>query len=164
MTIAVQSLVIGESKPGPGLPIRLIIPAINVNASFDYVGLTPDGVMDITNNPRDVVWYELGPRPGDNGSAVIAGHYGQWRNGAESVFDDLDKLRPGDVLYVQDEKGSTTTFVVRALRTYAASEDATSVFGSGDGKAHLNLVTCAGTWSTVTQSYSQRLVVFTDKQ
>ena len=114
--------------------------------------------------PIDVAWFSLGPRPGDNGSAVITGHYGHWKNGGGSVFDDLNKLSPGDKIYVEDKKGATITFVVRELQTYGQNEFAPGVFNSGDGKAHLYLITCEGTWSSAQKTYSNRLVVFVDKQ
>lgn len=146
-----------------GGPVRLKIPKINVNAAVEYVGLNPDGAMDVPKDRVNVAWFNLGQRPGANGSAVIAGHYG-WQNKNGSVFDDLHKLRKGDKLYVEDDKGEIVSFVVREIRRYDATADATGVFGSNDGKAHLNLVTCEGEWDELTQQYSKRLVVFTDKE
>lgn len=146
-----------------GLPTRLKIPSINVNAPVEYVGLTQDGAMDVPQERANVAWFNLGQRPGENGSAVIAGHYG-WENMEESVFDDLHKLRKGDKLYIEDEKGEVITFVVRESRRYDPDADASEVFGSSDGKAHLNLVTCEGVWDKVSKTYSKRLVVFADKE
>jgi sortase A len=147
-----------------GLPVRLKIPDINVNADIKYTGFASDGVMDAPNGPDDVVWFEFGPRPGDGGSAVIAGHYGHWKNGGGSVFDDLSKLKPGDKIYVEDEKGATIVFVARENRSYDPDEDASDVFNSNDGKPHLNLITCEGVWDKISESYSERLVVFADKE
>ena len=113
---------------------------------------------------RDVGWFKLGPYPGNSGSAVIDGHFGRWADGKGSVFDNLSKLRRGDRLYFADATGHATTFIVRASRTYDPQADATAVFRSTDGLAHLNLITCDGVWDKATQSYSRRLVVFTDKQ
>lgn len=145
-------------------PIRLRIPSINVNAPIQYVSITSNGSMDVPKGPGDVAWFRLGPRPGENGSAVMAGHYGGWKNGAQSVFNDLDKLKEGDKLYVEDEKGAIIIFVVRELRTYDHKADASEVFSSSDGKAHLNLITCEGVWISSQKTYSNRLVVFTDKE
>lgn len=146
-----------------GLPMRLKIPKINVDSAFEYVGLTSDGAMDVPKSQDNVAWLELGQRPGENGSAVIAGHYG-WKNKEASVFDNLHKLRKGDKLYVEDDKGGIVSFVVRESRRYDPKADASGVFSSNDGKSHLNLVTCEGDWDEVSQSYSKRLVVFTDKE
>lgn len=142
-------------------PIRLKIPQITVNAAVEFVGLAPDGSMDTPQEQENVAWFKLGPPPGEQGSAVMAGHYG-WKDGKPSVFDNLYKLRPGDKLFVEDDKGVITPFVVVNLRRYDPSADASNVFGSNDGKAHLNLITCEGVWDKVAKSYSKRLVVFTD--
>ncbi len=151
-----------QKQANHGLPARLKIPGINVNAAVKYVGLTSDKDMDTPKNPDDVGWFEPGQRPGNNGSAVITGHYG-WINGRTAVFDNLHKLRKGDKLYIEDKKGTIITFVVRGSRTYGPNEDATNVFRSSDGKAHLNLITCTGVWNKTQKSYSTRFVVFADK-
>ena len=147
----------------PGFPIRLKISRIDVDAVVKYVGITSQGAMDVPESPADVAWFNLGPRPGEVGSAVISGHYG-WKNNMPAVFDGLHKLQKGDKLYIEDEKGATATFVVRELRRYSDEEEAPSVFRSSDGKAHLNLITCEGVWNKTKKSYSNRLVVFIDKE
>ena len=161
-TSLAQPVALSEST-GLALPIRLKIPGINVNAVVEYVGLTPDGLMDVPKGPDGVAWFKLGPRPGENGSAVIAGHYG-WKNKIPAVFDNLHKLQKGDKLYIEDAFGAITTFVVRESRSYEPNADATDVFTSNDGKSHLNLVTCEGVWNKTQQSYSKRRVIFTDKE
>ncbi len=156
------SLVVPE-KVEYGLPVHLKIPNINVDTAFEYVGVAPDGTMDIPKGPVNVGWFKFGPHPGEKGSAVIAGHFG-WYNNIPAVFDDLYKLKKGDKIYVEDEKGQTATFVVRETAEYKPEADTSNVFGSNDGKAHLNLITCQGNWNTASQSRPKRLVVFTDKE
>lgn len=146
-----------------GLPIRIKIPKIDVDASMEYVGLTPAGAMAVPDGPSDVAWFDLGPPPGEIGSAVIAGHEG-WRNGIAAVFDDLYKLRAGDKVLVENDNGTRVIFVVREMRTYDESGDTSAIFDTNDGRAHLNLITCEGTWNAAKKSYSDRLVVFADKE
>jgi len=145
-----------------GVPVRLTIPTINVNATVASAGLTPDGSMDIKKSPTDVAWYKFGPSPGNPGSAVIAGHYG-WENGRGSVFNYLHTLKPGNVVNVKDKTGGDISFVVRKIKLYNPEADASEVFVSSDGKSHLNLITCEGEWMREKQTYSHRLVVFSDK-
>jgi len=145
-----------------GLPVRLKIPKITVDAALESVGLTSEGAMDVPKNLGDAAWFNRGVRPGEKGSAVIDGHFG-WKNGIPAVFNNLYTLRKGDKIYIESEKGATIAFVVQESRTYKETEDAGAVFGSSDGKAHLNLITCKG-WDESKQSFSHRLVVFTDKQ
>lgn len=161
MTPKVTSL--PRVKDEPGIPSQLVIADIGVNAPVASAGLTPDGAMDIQKNPDQVTWYKLGPKPGSIGSAVIAGHYG-WENGKGSVFNNLHTLKVGDIIVVNDEKGAAISFVVRDTRSYDPAADASAVFLSHDGKAHLNLITCEGVWNSIKQTYSNRLVVFTDRR
>ena len=153
-----------QERISSGLPIRLKIPKIRVNAAVEHVGMTPAGAMDVPKNPSNAGWFNLGQRPGQIGSAVIAGHYGRWRNGKRSVFDNLYKLRKGDKLYIEDDTGTVISFVVRETRKYDPDADASDVFGSNDGKAHLNLITCEGAWNRISKSYPKRLIIFTDKE
>jgi sortase A len=142
-------------------PTELKIDKIGVGAVVKPVGLTVDGNMDIDENPTQAAWYKFGPKPGQEGSAVIAGHYG-WKKNVPSVFNDLHKLVAGDQILTLGEDGKVMTFVVTHLITYAPDQDATNVFKSDDGKAHLNLVTCQGSWNNSVRTYSERLVVFAD--
>jgi len=150
-----------QEQASPGLPVRLRIAGINVDAAVEYVGLTPAGAVGIPKDPDNAAWYELGPRPGEVGSAVITGHV-NWYYGATGVFADLHKVKPGDEIVVQDDKGASISFVVRESRNYDAAADATDVFFSNDGKAHLNLITCEGVWDSNAHQYTKRLVVFAD--
>lgn len=142
-----------------GFPVRLKIPSINVDAAIQQVGVTSKGAMEVPNNTLDVGWFDLGPRPGEKGNAVIAGHF-DGKNGEAGVFINLYKLKEGDKLYVKDSKGTSITFVVRESRIYDPGY-ADDVF-SGSNSAHLNLITCDGVWDGAKKSFSKRLVVFSD--
>jgi LPXTG-site transpeptidase (sortase) family protein len=142
-----------------GVPVRLRIPALNVEAPVVTVGLTEEGAMDAPEGPENTGWYELGPRPGEQGSAVIAGHSG-YRTGP-AVFDDLETLQPGDRIYVVDDAGTTIEFTVRESREYDPYDRPEEVFASNEGR-HLNLITCTGSWDSAAGTHSKRLVVFAD--
>ena len=145
------------------LPVYLRIPSINVNSEIYYVGLASDGSMDIKmGDLLRVAWYKLGPRPGEVGSAVIAGHYG-WIGTQGSVFNNLHNLKPGDNVLVIGSRGNTTAFTVKKTKQYSYDANSFEVFKSNDNRSHLNLVTCYGTWIESKHTYSNRLVVFTDK-
>ncbi len=144
-----------------GLPVRLRIPAINVDSAIEDALLTPDGRMDVPAGSRNVAWFALGPHPGQEGSAVIGGHFGI-QSGTPFVFFNLDKLKIGDAVYVVDDKGARLAFKVRKIALFERDADATTVFTSDDGLAHLNLITCEGIWNQVNGVYPLRRVVFTD--
>ena len=144
-----------------GLPVRLKIPIIGVNSAIEDALITADGRMDVPEGSVNVAWFALGPHPGKIGSAVIGGHFGI-RNGVKFVFYDLDKLRVGDKIYIENDEGKTLAFQVRAIKLFDRNADATTVFTSKDGLAHLNLITCEGIWNKVNDTYPERRVVFTD--
>ncbi|MFZ1019997.1 MAG: class F sortase [Minisyncoccia bacterium] len=143
-------------------PLRLKIPEINLDAAVEYAGITSGGVVGVPKGPINVAWFDLSAIPGTPGVAVIDGHAG-WHGGIHAVFDDLPKLKVGDKMYVTDKKGTVTAFVVRAMKNYPENGDASDLFTSTDGGAHLNLVTCAGVWNPQLKTHSERLVVFADK-
>ncbi len=151
-----------EQALNMGLPILLSIPKLALTAPIEHVGLMSDGTLEVPVGPSNVAWFNAGPRPGEEGSAVIDGHFG-WKDSIPAAFDQLHALVKGDMIYVTDDNGFTTVFVVRELRLYGEHEDASIVFNSKDAKAHLNLITCAGAWDRGRKSYSERLIVFADK-
>jgi sortase (surface protein transpeptidase) len=141
-----------------GLPVRLIIPRIGVDAAIERVGLTSDRAMASPSGPGTVGWYKFGARPGNKGSAVLDGHSG-YADGRPAAFDDLPELKPGDKLYVTDARGERLAFVVRRKKLYARQADSAEVFGSSS-RRRLNLITCTGSFDESAGTHSKRLVVF----
>lgn len=142
------------------LPVRLNIPSINVSTLIEPVGLTSRREMDLPKNALSVGWYDLGPRPGEKGSAVIAGHFNT-ENGDAGVFFNLYRLKKGDRISVKNDGGTDIIFVVQRSELFDSGL-AGEVFSLSDGVAHLNLITCDGVWDGVKKNYTKRLVVFAD--
>ncbi len=147
----------------PALPTRLVIPALGLDASVQYVGLdnSGSGEMAVPSNFTDVGWYKNGVRPGMKGSAVMAGHY-NGKDVAEAVFYELGTLDVGDEVLIMANGYIQDIFVVVRVETYNYDDDATDVFVSNDGKKRLNLITCSGEWLNEEQMYDKRTVVFTE--
>ncbi len=152
----------GEKERLPaGLPERLIIPSLGLEAKIQPVGLTAAGEMSAPNNPEEAAWFKLGTRPGQIGSAVIAGHLDSAK-GEEAVFWNLRKLRKESEVYIIDDKNNRVRFKVTGSELYDAENvSLESIFGRSD-KARLNLITCGGVWNKEKNNYSKRLVVFTE--
>lgn len=153
-----------SKKISYGWPIRLTIPSIGVDATIEGVGLTDGGELGVPIGPLNAGWYKAGPRPGELGNAVIDGHFGLWKDGTATVFNNILNLQKGDKLYVSDKNGKPIVFVVSGFGIYDPAQDSTSIFKAGDRKAHLNLITCNGIWIPSQKTYSNRLIVFSDKQ
>jgi sortase (surface protein transpeptidase) len=141
---------------------RLLIPAIGVNAAIEPSGVLPDGTLATpTQDPwNDVGWYNSGPRPGEQGSAVINGHLNR-PGGSPAVFWHLNELHLGDKVIVVDTQGKRLHFHVTGIRLYAQQEaPVQDIFGNTAGR-FLNLMTCAGGWIPSEHQTSLRLVVYT---
>lgn len=138
-------------------PVLLSIPAIDVTANVQQVGLTASGKMAVPNNFRDVGWYRYGTVPGHTGSAVIAGHV---NNGLAfpAVFSKLDQLTPGDDIYLTTKNGKKLHFVVVSSQAYSKDAATADIFSDDSGKL-LKLITCTGTWLPSLKTHDQRLVV-----
>lgn len=122
-------------------------------------GVNSTGEMEVPSTITDVGLYKFGAIPGQIGSAVIAGHLNGVAN-KEGVFANLDRLKVGDKLSVEDKTGESIVFIVQKKELFDSGY-ADEVFNQSDS-AHLNLITCDGSWDEDKKSYSKRLVVFTD--
>ena len=147
--------------PSATLPARLIVPAIDIDADVQHVGVKADGSMGTPSNFTDVAWYKYGTIPGQRGSAVIDGHVD---NGLSlpGVFKRLGELEIGDDVYVEQKNGSKMRFVVVDIKHFPYDEAPRElIFGRSDA-VRLNLVTCEGDWIRQQKTDSERLVAFTE--
>jgi len=143
-------------------PVRLIIPAIAINASVEDIGTQANADLATpSQNPWvDVGWYNLGPRPGERGSAVIDGHLDR-PGGFPAVFWQLRDLHVGDEVLVKNSSGKTLRFQVTRIELYAPQDaPIQDIFGNWGG-TFLNLITCAGDWIPSQHQTNLRLVVYT---
>jgi hypothetical protein len=150
------------SPPGQPNPVRLVIPAISIDAPIESVGVLANGDMATpTQSPwDDAGWYNSGPRPGEVGSAVIDGHVNR-PQGLPAIFWYLSELKVGDVVLVRDAAGTTRTFHVTRLVFYPPAEAPLQEIFGNQGGTYLNLVTCAGDWIPSQHQTTLRLVVYT---
>lgn len=144
------------------VPVRLLIPAIKVNAPVEDVGITVSGDLAVPKRSPwvDTGWYQDGPRPGERGSAVIDGHLDR-PGRLPAVFWHLRDLRVGNDVFVIDAQGRRYHFRVTGVVLYLPQEaPLQQIFGNQSGN-FLNLITCAGEWIISQQQTQYRLVVYT---
>lgn len=151
------------------LPAWITAPNAHINASVTQVGADSTGAMAAPEGPNDdpvwftTFWWDLGPKPGQIGNAVIAGHLDR-KDGSPAVFWFLRSLKIGDSVYVRNGDGTTLHFVVNDIETYLNPTGGPDnpvlqkIFGPAS-TANLNLITCAGDWTG--KEYTKKLVVFT---
>lgn len=139
-----------------GRPSRVTIPAIDVSENLRGVGLQANGDME-TPDFGQAGWYELGPRPGAPGPAVIVAHvHGP---AGDDVFARLHQLRSGDLVRVRHADG-VATFVVQSVEQVRKERLPRRRIWNDTTRPVLRLVTCGGEPDPVTRVYPDNTIVF----
>ena len=139
-------------------PVSLSIPVIGVHTRLIRLGLTAQGTLQVPASTSVAGWYTGGPRPGQVGSAVIAGHIDSYLG--PGVFFRLRLLRPGDRVYVRQAGGMLAVFRVYAERSYPKDRFPTQKVYGPAPDPELRLITCGGTFDAATGSYLNNVVVY----
>jgi hypothetical protein len=159
ITAATPVPAVVTATPAPrhvGRPTRVLIPAIGVSENLYGVGLKSDGAM-ATPDFGDAGWYDLGPRPGARGPAVVVAHvHGP---DGDDVFARLHELRPGDLVTVRRTDGEST-FVVDSVERASKSELPYDRIWNKTDQAVLRLITCGGKPDPATRMYPDNTIVF----
>jgi Sortase domain len=165
----------GLSGTNPDAPVpggegdRLIIPAIDVNASLTMRVVVADenGGAQMANpeGPNDVVWYDfsafsgLGGRPGVGGNTILSGHV-DYHDYGPAVFWDLRKLPEGSEITIHLRDGTDYKYAVRWNRVLDPASTSWNEIVATTSQESLTMITCAGTFDSSTRSYDQRRVVW----
>ncbi len=142
------------------VPTRVRIPAIDVDAPLEPLGLLPDGSL---SSPRDdesnvAGWYAAGAAPGATGTAVVAGHVDTATGPA--VFYNLGALKKGYRVEVARADGRTALFAIDAIEVYSRDDfPSQKVYGPAQ-RAELRLITCGGGFSEESHAYLGNVVVY----
>jgi sortase (surface protein transpeptidase) len=147
-----------ESESEPiAKPMRVVVPAIDVDSQLVPLGLNDDGSMEVPNFGL-AGWYEPGPRPGSPGPAVIAAHVDS-RNGPD-VFYRLKELAAGDEVTVEHADGEKTTFVVEEAEQQLKEELPVERIWNDTDDVVLRLITCGGEFDSNVRSYRSNVIVY----
>jgi len=143
-------------------PVALRVPAIEVDAAVVIVGLEPDGAMEIPSDVRTVGWYEpfpgVGVSPGEPGTAVIAGHVDS-RTQGRGAFWSLRDLRPGDIIEIDHEDGTSTRWRIDEVVRYPKTDIPIEEIFTFEGDERLALITCGGEFDRSLGAYLDNYVV-----
>lgn len=142
-------------------PVSLGIPAINVSSQLIEVGQNPNGSIQVPVPPSfdHAAWYKYSPAPGQFGASVIIGHIDNRYTGP-SIFFNLGKLKPRDVIKVKRADNKTAIFTITAVRQYLKSDFPTAQVYTSSNDAELRLITCGGSFNQSTRHYTDNTIVF----
>lgn len=143
------------------IPIRLQVPAIDVDSKLRKIGLNSEGEISTPPLVKDshAYWLKVSPTPGELGPATIIGHVDSAAYGP-GVFFRLGNLRQRDKIFVARSDGSVAIFAVERVVEYKKARFPTrQVYGNID-HAGLRLITCGGTFDSSNRSYESNIVVY----
>ena len=139
-------------------PVSVAIEALRVVAPVTATGVDVEtGQLSLPADADTVVWYEHGAAPGEDGSAVLAGHVDF--DGRRGVFFDLDGVAVGSVVTVTHDDGTTLPFQVVDIRSHAKPDLPTDELFRREGDPALVLITCGGEFDHDARSYRSNVVV-----
>lgn len=129
-----------------GVPERLRVEEIGVEAPVLAMGTAPDGSQEVPATLTDTSWWRHGSHPGTAGNTVITGHAAH-KSTDDGVFDDLGTLSRGDEFEVTGENGVVTYTVTGSdeIDTEDFADYAERIY-SDDGQPGAVLMTC-GSWN-----------------
>jgi hypothetical protein len=157
-TPAVDSFVSARDYHAVAPPVRIRIPAAQVDSALQRLSRAPDGTIRVPTRPGIAGWYAEGPRPGQPGPAVILGHVDSATGPA--VFFHVPELRPGDAVHIDRADGSTARFRVTHLSQVSKNRFPTDLVYAPTLEASLRLVTCGGSIDAASRHYRDNVIVF----
>jgi sortase (surface protein transpeptidase) len=146
-------------QPGPLQGFSLYIPTINLNIPLGKTQLDSNRNLMVPADASKAAWYQAGPYPGNNGTALITGHYDS--PAGPGVFFQLRKLKPKDEIKIHRSDGSVAAYNIDKLDVYRQDETFPwkQVY-STTGPSSIRIITCHGDYNPKTGRYSHNLVVY----
>jgi LPXTG-site transpeptidase (sortase) family protein len=155
----------GRGEPGRGdfNGTRLLIPSIEVDATFSIKTVGTDGQMPNPDGPEDVAWYDFSQWPGKGGiperggNVVMAAHV-DYINYGPAVFWRRHELKAGDRIMVQLNDGTTATYEVEFNKSIDVGAADWSAIVDATADESITLITCGGEFSA--GHYTNRQIVW----
>ena len=139
-------------------PVSLTIPLIGVKTNLITLGLAAGGAMQVPSTSTVAGWFTGSPRPGAVGSSIIVGHVDS--KSGPGIFFRLPELNKGDDVYIKRSDGSTAEFRVTEVQEYPKDHFPTDRVYGPTPDAELRLITCGGTFDSVTGHYLSNIIVY----
>jgi hypothetical protein len=144
----------GVTRPAP--PAWISIPSARVDAPVDSLGARSSGLA-VPSLGR-AGWWNGGPRPGEDGRAVIVGHLDSVDG--PDVFAGVPGLAKGDAIVVRDRSGEYHHYVVvGSTRVEKAQFPTADVYGAAP-RPVLVLITCGGPYDRALGHYRDNVLVY----
>ena len=146
-----------EAPASSGVPVRLVLPAIGVDAEVGAFALNADLTMPVPQVAWQVAWYTFSAVAGGGGNAVLAGHR-DWQR-QRGVFYDLGRVQEGDEVWLQDAVGNFYLYSVVWSLSMADDTAPVEDIAGPTAVPSVTLITCSGTFDRGIGRYVERRIV-----
>ena len=143
--------------PMTGIPVRLVVPAIGIDAPVAAFELAADRTMPVPQTASLVAWYTFSAQAGAPGNVVLAGHR-DWQR-QRGVFYSLGAVQEGDEVWLQDALGGWYLYVVRWSISVPDDDAPLDDAVGATGRAAVTLITCSGVFDRASGRYVERRIV-----
>ena len=144
-------------SPHVSAGIRLRVPRLGIDAEVVTLGFTGDGQLDVPAEGNAVGWYDISPRPGMPGNALLGAHL-DW-NGSRAVFARLSELQQGDQIVINDGATGDRIYEVSVSTSIGWNHPLVDVLAAEGSGSSLTLFTCGGSFDAVRSEYDERVLV-----
>ncbi len=141
-----------------GPPINVSLPSQHASGSVVPIGVDDNEALAIPKDVRTAGWYQFGPKPGQPGSAVLAGHVDDHLQGV-GLFAVIGDLDIGDEVVITDAGHVQRTFRVIAREEWHKTQVPMARLFARTGPPRLVLLTCGGDFDRDTLSYVDNIAV-----
>lgn len=144
----------------PDMPKKITIDSIGLSARILRMGVESNNQIQSPRSSYDTGWYEGSNKPNENGLMFINGHVsGPTKPG---IFYNLKKLNAGDIITIEKGDGTLIKYQVVSKETLDLNNvDMQKTLRSIDvDKQGLNLMTCSGDYSAQSNTFNERLIVY----
>ncbi|MBW8172910.1 class F sortase [Ornithinimicrobium sp. Arc0846-15] len=146
-----------QSAPSVVAPTRVSVPALDIDAPIDALGVEGDQMAVPADGDR-VGWYKFGATPAtDGGSTVLAGHVDT--SAGFGAMAPLRQAEVGTLIDVELADGNTRTYEVVGREQFDKGDLPVADLFERAGSERLVLITCSGEWQADVGSYTDNVVV-----
>ena len=143
--------------PLEAYPIRMYIPALNVDAEIQDTGTDyARNTMYIVDSGSIMSWWRESAIPGNEGNAIFGSH-NRW-NGVNGQLHDLDTLNIGDEMEILYEDDTSMVFKLESVFVYLLATAPADVIMDITGDARVTLITCKAPFNPNTGTSDNRII------
>lgn len=137
-------------------PVRMIIPALSLDAEIQDTGYDATNTMEIVPSAEIISWLREGAIPANEGNAIFGGH-NKWR-GQDCPLLELDTLQIGDEMEIEYEDGTRLTFLLESVFVYALATAPAHLIMDVEGEARVTVITCKAPFNPRIGTSDNRIV------